>query len=130
MNALAVTALLLVEDRIFILGQHFLLARHLVVPPVDGFRRLALARESRGDCVHYLVDGAQALPLTGLLRRRDAPWGLPVYSKMGTLERDRDYGSVYRGCRVKGSWRENPGNGISNMKIRTREDPRTTGMKA
>ena len=58
MNPLAIRLLLLVEYGIFILGHHFLLTGHFVVPPFDGLGVLSVALQSRADGVDDPVNRA------------------------------------------------------------------------
>ena len=85
MNALAVVLLLLVEESVLVLGQHLLLARHLLVPPLDSLGVLTIAGECSADGIDDAVHSAQALTLPGLLGRREAPRGLPVRRKRKML---------------------------------------------
>lgn len=85
MNALAVALLLLVEEGVLVLGQHFLLAGHLGVPPGHSLRCLAIALEGSAQSVDDAVHRAQALALASLLRGRQTPRGLPIIPKMLAL---------------------------------------------
>lgn len=67
MNSLAILLLLLIEDSVLVFGQHFLLPRHLRVPPLDGFGVVSVSLESCADGVDDTVDGAEALPLSRFL---------------------------------------------------------------
>ena len=78
MDSLAVFFLLLIEDRVFVLGQHFLLARHFLVPALHHLRGLSVSLKGGTDGVDHAIDRSQTLPLTGLLGGGDAPWDLPV----------------------------------------------------
>ena len=77
-NAFAVCLFLLVEQSVFILGQHLLLARHFAIPPVDGSCLLSITCKGSADGIYHSIDGAKTLPLTSLLGLRDSPWDLPV----------------------------------------------------
>lgn len=57
-NSLAVRLLLLVEERVFVLGQHFLLAGHFAVPPLDGLGGLSVAAQGGAEGVDDAVNGA------------------------------------------------------------------------
>ena len=86
MNALPVLLLLLIEDRVLVLGQHLLLARHLGIPPLNRLGGLSVALECGADGIDDAIDVAQALALAGFLGRGEAPWGLPV-REVGPLVR-------------------------------------------
>lgn len=77
-NSLAICLFLLIEERVFVFREHFLLAGHFAVPPFDGFGGLSGSVEGGADGIDDTVNGPQALSLTGLLRLGDAPWDLPV----------------------------------------------------
>lgn len=81
MNALAVGLLLLIEESVLVLGQHFLLTGHLGIPALNSLGALTVARKSSAQGVDDAVNGAEALALPGLLGRRQAPWGLPARRK-------------------------------------------------
>jgi hypothetical protein len=66
-NALPVALLLLIEQSVLVLWQHFLLARHLRVPPLYSLGALSVARQGSTDSIDDPVHGAQALALPGLL---------------------------------------------------------------
>jgi hypothetical protein len=84
MNSLSVLLLLPVENRIFVLGQHFLLARHFRVPSLHGLcGYLAIALESTEHGVDDIIDGSETFALASLLRSGEPPWDLPV--GIGTL---------------------------------------------
>lgn len=70
--------LLLIEDGVLVLGQHFLLTRHLRIPPLDSLCTVAVARKGSAEGIDDAVHGTQALALSGLLGRRETPRGLPV----------------------------------------------------
>lgn len=105
MNALPVRLLLLIEEGVFVLGQHLLLTRHFGVPSLDSLHSLVLASKSCADGVNDLVDVAQTLALPGLLGRRETPRGLPVREK----------------SRVSVHYHESD----ELLRVITREDPRT-----
>lgn len=44
-NALPILLLLAIENGVFVLGYHFLLDRHLVLPSLDSFRGFSLLRQ-------------------------------------------------------------------------------------
>lgn len=77
-NALPVMLFLLIEDGVLVLGQHFLLTRHLRIPPLDSLCTVTVARKGSIEGFDDAVDGAQALALSGFLGRRETPRGLPV----------------------------------------------------
>lgn len=59
MYSLPVTLLLPVENRILVLGQHFLLQRHLPIPPLHGLcLQSAFLIQGLGNSVDNAVDGA------------------------------------------------------------------------
>ena len=66
-NAFPVALLLLIEKSVFVLGQHFLLARHLRKPPSHSLGSLAIALKCGTHGVNDPVHGAQALALSCLL---------------------------------------------------------------
>lgn len=77
-NALPVALLLLIEESVLVLRQHFLLAGHLRKPPAHSLGGLAIALECGADGVDDAVHGAQALALPCLLGRGETPRGLPI----------------------------------------------------
>jgi hypothetical protein len=77
-NALPVALLLLIKESVLVLGQHFLLARHLREPPAHSLGGLAIALESGADSIDDPIHGAQALALSCLLGGGETPRGLPV----------------------------------------------------
>lgn len=81
MNALPVALLLLIEESVLVLRQHFLLARHLRKPPAHGLGGLTIALKCSADSVDDPVHGAQALALSCLLGGGETPRGLPVIRK-------------------------------------------------
>ena len=81
-NALPVALLLLVEESVFVLGQHFLLTGHLGIPPGHGLRCLTIALEGSAQGINDAVHGAQTLALAGLLRGGQTPRGLPVVGEL------------------------------------------------
>ena len=85
MDALPVALLLLIEESVLVLGQHFLLAWHLRVPPGHSLGCLAIALECSTEGVDDSVHGAQALALTCLLRGGQTPRGLPVIRELLAL---------------------------------------------
>lgn len=78
MNALPVALLLLIEEGVLVLWQHFLLAGHLRKPPAHSLGGLTIALECGTDGVDDAVHGAQALALACLLGRGETPRGLPI----------------------------------------------------
>lgn len=58
MNTLAVGPFLLIENGVFILGQHFLLPGHLSVPPLKSSGGLSVPLQSRIEGVYHTVNGA------------------------------------------------------------------------
>jgi hypothetical protein len=69
---------LLIKNRIFIPGQHFLLRRHLLLPHLHLLHRCALSRERRVNSSHDRVDVAQTFALAGFLVPRESPGDFPV----------------------------------------------------
>ena len=58
MKTLAVGPFLLIEDGVFVLGQHFLLPGHLSVPPLKSPGGLSVPLQSGIKGVYYTVNGA------------------------------------------------------------------------
>jgi hypothetical protein len=78
-NSLSVLLLLPVENRVFVLGQHFLLTRHLRVPSLHGLcGYLAIALEGIEHGIDDIIDGSETFALASLLRSGESPWDLPV----------------------------------------------------
>lgn len=77
-NRLPILPLLLIEYRVLVFRQHFLLTRHLVVPSLHGFSRYPVPRKCRADGVDDAIDGAETLALPRFLRLRDSPGSFPV----------------------------------------------------
>lgn len=80
-NALPVALLLLIEESVLVLRQHFLLAGHLCKPPAHSLGGLAIALKCGTDGVNDAVHGAQALALSCLLGGGETPRGLPIISE-------------------------------------------------
>lgn len=79
MNSLPVLLLLLIKNRVLVLGQHLLLSGHLCVPPLNGLccqPAISLQRRTHG--IYHAVDGAEALALSCLLRTGESPRDFPV----------------------------------------------------
>lgn len=84
MDALSVPALFAVEDGVLVLGQHFLLPRHLVVPALNSFRgHHTITLKCGADGVDDLVNEPQSFPLAGFLRGGESPWSFPVTRELG-----------------------------------------------
>lgn len=81
MNPLPIILLFLIKNSILVLGQHFLLTRHLLVPPIDGLGALSVPLEGGADGIDDAVNSAETLPLAGFLVAGDAPWDFPVIEK-------------------------------------------------
>jgi hypothetical protein len=79
MYSLPVRLLLPVKDCIFVLWQHLLLSRHLLIPPLHGLVR---GPEISLQCSRYgiydAVNCTQTLSLAAFLVTGDSPWGFPV----------------------------------------------------
>lgn len=58
MKTLPIGPLLLIEDGVFVLGQHFLLPGHLSVPPLNSSGGLSIPLQSGIEGVYHTVDGA------------------------------------------------------------------------
>lgn len=82
MDALSVALLLLIEECVLVLRQHFLLAGHLGVPPGYSFGGLAIALEGSTQSINNAIHGAQTLALACLLRGGETPRGLPVVQEL------------------------------------------------
>lgn len=124
MNALSVLLLLFIEDRVLVLGQHFLLARHFLVPALHHLRGLSIPLEGGADRVNNSIDRSQALPLTSLLGGGDAPRDLPVAGE-GMIST----GSVCRLSLEAGLAKMSSFIG-SSYRRHTREDPKIGVMRA
>jgi hypothetical protein len=77
-NALPVALLLLIEESVLVLRQHFLLTRHLRKPPAHSLGGLTIALKCGADSVDNPIHGAQTLALSCLLGGGKTPRGLPV----------------------------------------------------
>lgn len=77
-NALPVALLLLIEESVLVLRQHFLLTGHLRKPPAHSLGGLTIALKCGADSVDDPIHGAQALALSCLLRGGETPRGLPI----------------------------------------------------
>lgn len=121
MNTLAVRLFLLVEQRVFILWQHLLLARHFPVPPIDGSRLQAVTCKGGADGVYHIINGAKALPLASLLGLRDSPWDLPVLGQEGMVSiQARPLDEDVRG----GAIAKDSKSRRQLIRIHTKEDPK------
>lgn len=83
MNSLAVLLLLLIEDRIFVLGHHLLLPGHLSIPSLHSLGcQTAIPLQRCADSVHHTVDGTETLALSRLLRTGEPPWDFPIQERL------------------------------------------------
>lgn len=102
MNPLPIILLFLIKNSILVLGQHFLLTRHLLVPPIDGLGALSVPLEGGADGIDDAVNSAETLPLAGFLVAGDAPWDFPEETRKERrrrLEHGCSDGGRGRGCR-------------------------------
>ena len=78
MNSLPIPLLLAIKNRIFILGPHLLLPRHLLFPSLQIFQRSSLFSER---CINDGDDGihrTEPFALAGFLGRGEAEGDFPV----------------------------------------------------
>ena len=78
MNTLPILPLLFIKDRILVLGEHFLFARHIAVPSVNGLCALAVSLECSGDGIDDPIDCTKTFPLACFLVPGDSPWDFPA----------------------------------------------------
>lgn len=83
MDSLPILLLLLIKDRILVLGHHFLLSGHLSVPPLHSLgRQTAIALQRCADSVHDAVDGTETLALSCLLGTGEPPRDFPIQERL------------------------------------------------
>lgn len=79
MNSLTIPLLLPIKHRIFILGSHLRLRRHLLFPPLQLRCRLhVLLLEGIVNGCYDIVDKTKAFALAALLRVGETPGYFPV----------------------------------------------------
>ena len=78
MNTLPIPLYFLVEHCIFVLGQHFLLSRHIFLPRFHLLQGLAQACESCVDGRDDVIGGPETAAVTVLLVAGEAPWDFPA----------------------------------------------------
>lgn len=83
MDSLSILLLLLIKDRILVLGHHLLLSGHLSVPPLHGLgRQTAIPLQRSADRVHDAVDGTETLALSCLLGTGEPPGDFPIQEQL------------------------------------------------
>lgn len=81
MNALAIPLHLAIKHAVFVLGQHLLLRRHLLLPALDLLQALAHAAQRVVERADDAVDMAQALAVAVFLVSREAVGDFPAGKK-------------------------------------------------
>lgn len=96
MYSLPVPLLLPVEHSILVLRHHHLLRRHLGLPPLHGWQRLALLGERLVERRDHAVNVPQAQPMSALLELRQAEGDLPKETPAKRICESE--GSEHGGC--------------------------------
>lgn len=86
-NRLPILLLLPIKDGVFVLRNHLLLSGHLVLPPIQSFRRQALLSQSFLHAIDDAVHRAQTLALSCFLQTREPPWDLPTQRTPSSAQR-------------------------------------------
>ena len=105
MDTLAVLLLLLIEDRVLVLGKHLLLTGHFIVPALYRLGGVSVAFQSCGDSVDNAVNATEALSLACLLGGRKTPRDLPIplTSNISAIGQSCRMVTINRGCGMFGS---------------------------